>query len=275
MSGRSNLNIVGFIGGLGNQLFQYSFGLWLGQGGGRVMYDASALRSGSRRLELSGLISSERLPLESWLTLMPYPRGRFGSCGELVRAFAGPQTVSFEDQIEVPTEPKDVENAWWYGYWQSPERVRETLPELRRSMSQVLPAIQTGTVGIHVRRGDYLGNDMLLSPRYYRAALASLMAAHKLDTSSTVISVFSDDPDWCSRELAFDVPVNFSPPQDTKEDFLSLSACEYLVLSRSTFSWWAAVVQDRPAANVMSPYPFIPPPAQPLDYPGWLHQDPE
>jgi hypothetical protein len=271
MKGRSKIHRVGFIGGLGNQLFQYSFGLWLGQAGGRVTYDASALRSGSRRLELSGLIPAEWLPQEKWLMIMPYPRGRLGRIGEFVRVISGPRRVRFEDQVDIPGMPEDVQDAWWYGYWQSPERVRATLPDLRGSMAGVLPSINPGTVGIHVRRGDYVGNDMLLSPQYYREALKSLIAAHNLDMSLTVVFVFSDDPEWCAQELNFDVPVQFSSQQDTRSDFLSLMACEYLVLSRSTFSWWAAVLPDRPERQVMSPYPFVPAPAGLLDYPGWLH----
>ncbi|WP_373427709.1 alpha-1,2-fucosyltransferase [Arthrobacter sp. B2I5] len=210
--------------------------------------------------------------MERWLALAPYPRGRFGPVGAWIRRACGPRSVKFEDQIEVPFKASDAERSWWYGYWQSPSRVGEVLADMRASMCGALPPIQGGTIGIHVRRGDYVANDMILSPNYYRIALKSLVAANGLDVKSTRITVFSDDVAWCQRELQFDFPVVYSPPRDTRDDFLSLLSSDYLVLSRSTFSWWAGVLPDRPRQHVISPYPFVPPPLQPLDYPGWLRQ---
>ncbi|WP_442545953.1 alpha-1,2-fucosyltransferase [Arthrobacter sp. KN11-1C] len=148
--------------------------------------------------------------------------------------------------------------------------VRSVLPELRRTMAAIMPQIVPATVGIHVRRGDYVGNDLLLSPEYYRGALNELFAKHELDPVKTRVVVFSDDPEWCESSLSFDVPVDFSPPRDTKEDFAALLASEYLVLSRSTFSWWAGVLPARPERNVISPFPYTPYPEAVLDYSGWL-----
>lgn len=270
MSKRSKRSTVGLIGGLGNQLFQFSFGVWLQQSGMRVTFDASALRSGSRRLELTGLVGASWLPQEKWLKIMPYPRGRFGKIGELVRIAFGPSSIRYEDLDGAPRQPRDATAAWWYGYWQSPDRVLATLPALRQAMADALPSIRTGTVGIHVRRGDYEGNAMVLSPDYYRQALNALITAHGLTESSINITVYSDDPDWCSAQLNFDAAVTYAPRADTKQDFAALLACEYLVLSRSTFSWWSAVLTQRPEGHVVAPYPFVPVSAGHLDFDGWM-----
>lgn len=269
-SGRTKHSTVGLLGGLGNQLFQFSYGLWLGRAGD-VTFDASALRSGSRRLELAELAGSDRLRVEPWLNLMPYPRGRLGKVGELVRKLRGPRSVRYEE-AGLPDSPEDAPAAWWYGYFQSPSRVSEVLPELREALAGSVPAVKPGTVGIHVRRGDYLGNPMLLSPDYYRQALSTLIEWRRLDITSLSVTVFSDDSEWCEKELSFDVPVTYSPPRETLADFRALMECEYLVLSRSTFSWWAAVLPDRPQENVISPFPYTPDPNWVLDYEGWLRQ---
>lgn len=264
---------VGLIGGLGNQLFQFSFGLWLQQSGMRISFDTAALRSGSRKLELAELIGKGWLPQKKWLGVMPYPRGRLGKMGELVRMAHGPTLIRYEDVQGAPEQPEDAPAAWWYGYWQSPDRVRATLPVLRKAMADALPCIQPNTIGIHVRRGDYEGNEMVLSPRYYRQALNALLKACDLTQSPITVTVYSDDPDWCSTELNFDVPVRYSPRADTKEDFAALLSCEYLVLSRSTFSWWAAVLPQRPESHVIAPHPFVPASVGQLDYQGWLHME--
>lgn len=263
-------DVVGLLGGLGNQLFQYSFGLSLRKSGRSVSFDASALRSGGRKLELSALVARDLLPQERWLRFAPYPRGRFGKSGEFIRILRRPRRIVFEMDSGLPVFPIEETPSWWYGYWQSPEMVRSVLPELRRTMAAIMPQIVPATVGIHVRRGDYVGNDLLLSPEYYRGALNELFAKHELDPVKTRVVVFSDDPEWCESSLSFDVPVDFSPPRDTKEDFAALLASEYLVLSRSTFSWWAGVLPARPERNVISPFPYTPYPEAVLDYSGWL-----
>lgn len=273
MRDRSRRSTVGLIGGLGNQLFQFSFGLWLQQSGQIVSFDASALRSGSRQNELTGLVGESWLPQEKWLKIMPYPRGRLGKIGEIVRMAFGPRQIRYEDLDGVPETPECAPAAWWYGYWQCPERVRATLPDLRKAMADVLPSIQCSTVGIHVRRGDYTGNAMLLSPDYYRRALNSLLAARGLQESSIRIIVYSDDPEWCAAEMNFDVAVTYAPRAKTKQDFIALMSCEYLILSRSTFSWWSAVLPNRPDGHVLAPFPFVPASTGYLDYDGWLRMD--
>lgn len=267
-------SVVGLLGGLGNQMFQYAFGLWLGKNSDRrVTFDTSALRSGSRKLELAALVRSDCLPIESWLKIMPYPRGRIGNLGEFIRTVVGPKRIFFEADIGIPNGPSaELPPAWWYGYWQSPRIVQEVLGDVRVAMKPGIPDIISGTVGIHLRRGDYVNNPMLLPPAHYREALNSLIAKSGLESNPFEATVFSDDPTWCKKELIFDVPVRFSETATTIDDFRALMRCEYLVLSRSTFSWWAAVLPNRNPSNVISPYPFTPDSRCMLDYPGWLRQ---
>lgn len=262
---------VGLIGGLGNQLFQYAFGLWLGQSGIPVEFDASALRSGSRMLELPELLDDD-LPIVRWTNLMPYPKGRLGALGELPRRIAGPSRIWYENAQPLPTRPCDAPSAWWYGYWQSSKIVQQVIGEVRKSMCAAVPPIRTRTIGLHVRRGDYVGNPMLLSPTYYRDALRALVATHSLDVSNFTVSVYSDDPTWCQSHLDLGLRTEFATPASTLQDFTSLMACEYLVLSRSTFSWWAASLPERPRRNVIAPYPFTPY-QRDLELPGWLRKE--
>lgn len=268
---RRNHHVVGLLGGLGNQLFQFAFGIYIGQRSGLpVFYDTSALRSGSRKLELTDLLLDRSLERERWLELMPYPRGRFGSLGELIRAVVGPKVIAFESDgastRQALTEPK-----WWYGYWQLSGIVAEALPLMRQKLR--LPPVIEGTIGIHVRRGDYAGNPLLLSPEYYVSALRKLIDARGIDPMRTLITVYSDDPQWCAETLKFDVPVQFADPARTIDDFRQLLSCEHLVLSRSTFSWWAAVLPERGSGSIVAPYPYVPYGDNELDLHGWIRQD--
>jgi hypothetical protein len=96
---------------------------------------------------------------------------------------------------------------------------------------------------IHIRRGDYKefnvkgleGNDFRLPLKYYWKAIG------QLDKSLPVV-VVSDDPSYCEyifKEHSFLISKN-----DRVTDFLLLSNARQVVISNSTFSWWAAWLNE-------------------------------
>lgn len=102
-------------------------------------------------------------------------------------------------------------------------------------------------VGIHVRRGDYVGGsfhtDLCLSD-YYENAIALFPGKNFL--------VFSDDPFWCEDKFKGDnFQVVFGGSE--LEDFNQLSSCEAQIISNSSFSWWAAYLCPNPAHRVIAP----------------------
>lgn len=98
---------------------------------------------------------------------------------------------------------------------------------------------------LHIRRGDYktlshyhtnLGSD------YYKSAINIIMNS----VSSPHFLVFSDEPEWCKREIIGD---NFSVV-DLKDDAVELcmmSKCKLHVISNSSYSWWGAYLSNSPA----------------------------
>lgn len=114
-------------------------------------------------------------------------------------------------------------------------------------------------IAIHVRRGDLLTQEQGYQPTltvdcpdYYKAAL------HSIDNwMDRPVWVFSDDPDWCEAnmgELLMVQPkvMRWNPPrshvpaayrrQEPKDwaDLLLMSMAADLVMSNSTFAFWAA-----------------------------------
>jgi glycosyltransferase involved in cell wall biosynthesis len=103
---------------------------------------------------------------------------------------------------------------------------------------------------IQVRRGDYVKfpqHHPLLPPEY--AAKAVKM------TECEGVWVFSDDTEWCKNNLHFDVPVEYVKDDDYIEMYL-MGLCKNLVISNSSFGWWAAYLGS---AKVFAPNPWFGP----------------
>jgi hypothetical protein len=119
------------------------------------------------------------------------------------------------------------------GYLQSPKYWAGYEAEIRRYLTP--KGCKPGSrdaVGIHYRRGDYVGNPnyVELGYEYYTNAFYGFT-----DFEDTVTR--SDDSDsikyahgqTCGTEI---------------EDFISLAECKEHIISNSTFSWWAAYLSN-------------------------------
>jgi general stress protein 26 len=107
------------------------------------------------------------------------------------------------------------------------------------------------TISVHIRRGDYMNSQDsigVLSSDYYSSAIK-----YTLENSSTKYSrvlVFSDDfvlaKKLFSRIEAL-LPVQFaeSPENSPEETLMLMSQSDALVISNSSFSWWAAQLGNK------------------------------
>ena len=84
-------------------------------------------------------------------------------------------------------------------------------------------------IGIHVRRTDYLKLNWDQPLSYY------LSAMNNFDQENSVFVCFSDDIDWCKKNLP-----NIIPSENNKDyvDMFIFSQMDGYILSSSSFSWW-------------------------------------
>lgn len=95
-------------------------------------------------------------------------------------------------------------------------------------------------VGIHIRRGDFLGShndkhDVITVDFIYNA-----MSDYPTDTSFVI---FSDDMSWVKKNIAGE-NIYYSNEKNAYDDLYALSYCSSYILSGSTFGWWAAFLND-------------------------------
>jgi hypothetical protein len=88
-------------------------------------------------------------------------------------------------------------------------------------------------ISVHIRRTDYItdSNFQCLPLEYYNDALKLL--------SPLPIIIFSDDIKWC-KNVFTDSRFTFSPFSTSFEDLCLMSLCDYHIIANSSFSWWGS-----------------------------------
>jgi|GEM_PF-1265598 len=250
-----NDNVVALLGGLGNQLFQIAFGQWLERETERTtVYDVSFLRASPPailEIEFIGDYARERI---LWSTrAWPTPDGRLGRLGRVMRRVPTKRAVLRDYSALGYSNPTIDHAAWWFGYWQRLHYTQLLLPRLAEALDCLSDQTRRPSIGVHVRRGDMVGLPASVPARWFHVALCHLGLA--TDTVLPV-RVWSDDPDWCRKELRLGVPFEIAERASAVEDMASLARCTSLIISRSTFSWWAARVAAERGATIVYPTPW-------------------
>ena len=160
-------------------------------------------------------------------------------------------------------------NTYLDGYWQNARYFEDSATAVRNDLRvkpkpsalarELLRKIHDApSVGVHVRRGDYLkagtepGSHVTLPATYFIEA-ARQMAR---EVSDSHFYVFSDDHAWAREHLSALPRVTFvdhNGPDGAHEDLRLMAACGHQIISNSTFSWWAAWLNENPRKTVFAP----------------------
>ncbi len=149
------------------------------------------------------------------------------------------------------------------GYWQNQDfflEIREILLkefvpryELNKEESAILDAIKnSNSIAVHVRRGDYvdLGLSNVCDINYYNNSIKIIN--NKI--SGAKFFVFSDDPDWAKLNFVED---NFFIVSDYDSkpcsDIFLMSQCKHQITANSSFSWWAAWLNENKEKIIIKP----------------------
>jgi hypothetical protein len=139
---------------------------------------------------------------------------------------------------------------------------------------------ELNTISVHIRRGDYMNlqdSFGILSSDYYNSAIK-----FTLENSSTKydrVLVFSDDFVLAKKlfsNVEVSLPVQFaeSPENLPEETLFLMSKSDALVISNSSFSWWAAQLGNK-SKFVVRPSKWFRAMSDPQDLfpPEWHQQE--
>lgn len=110
------------------------------------------------------------------------------------------------------------------------------------------------SAALHVRRGDKVSSEPKLfgsDERYIKLAIEKLLSL----TENPSFFVFSDDIEWCRKNLPLihDAEYTFVEGQTPAQDMAVMSLCRHIITGPSTFSWWAARLNEQPGKIIIAP----------------------
>lgn len=113
---------------------------------------------------------------------------------------------------------------------------------------EALPLVNT-YASIHVRRGDYLNfpdHHPQQTQEYYQKA------AEEVGLDKTFL-IFSDDLEGCKPLFDFLPNKHFYSTGVDWSDLYLMSMCQDNIICNSSFSWWAAYLNENPNKKVITP----------------------
>ena len=133
------------------------------------------------------------------------------------------------------------------GYWQSEKYFKHYREELLQKFGFPWEC-KTGTVSVHVRRGDYLR--LVKKHPYVGVAWIDSQMEKFPDC---VFKFYSDDIAWCKATFGMRKNCLFSEGRTPEQDLIKMSCCEHHICSASTFSWWGAWLNRNQNKRVILP----------------------
>ena len=273
--------IIRMKGGIGNQMFQYALYSELNYLGRDVKMD-----------DVNGFIGDgQRTPVLKETFGVDYVTATDEEVRDLRDAHMGffdrirrKLTGRHSKEIMEPDgvfrpEILQITDAYLDGYWQSEKYLPDTavVSALRKAFSvrpediirddagfELLARIrQSESVSVHVRRGDYLWPGVvetfggICTEEYYQRAFGEILLTHP----DATFFVFTNDKEWCREhmkgERVFTVDLTAGEGDVDILDMMLMSECHHHIIANSSYSWWAAWLNDAPEKCVIAPAKWL------------------
>ena len=231
--------IVDIKGGLGNQLFQIAYALFLKSKNMKTYCD-----------------------INFYETNMKFPRKLEFDLNEF-----GLKTIRFKNnRIFFATDTffqesnSYTENDFKFfnrfvGYYQDFNYIEKSKNQINQILGVENHQSNKDIVAIHIRKGDYLKINQELLNSYYKKALENLKQKRK----NIFIDIFTDDNNFLPDLNIFNNINNIYYPKEnskSKDDFLKLCNYQYYIIANSSFSALAAYLSQYENKIIYYPTPW-------------------
>ena len=270
-------------GGLGNQMFQYSFGYAIARKlRQELKLDISYFENNSLRpyrlnnfnLDYKKTLANKEIPLGIQAIRSRLPNKLIRIFPKFKMRLPNGWTYIKETRFEFNPTLQNIEgdNIYLDGYWQCEKYFLEYSNDISRQMTPVhknseeflywKSEIDQGqSVSVHIRRGDFLYQERrllaishlyLLGIEYYNRAIEFFSR----NVDNPVYYFFSDDIEWAKEQFSFlgnSRFIKIETPYGDIDEIRLMSICKHHIVANSTFSWWGAWLDNKPHPKILAP----------------------
>lgn len=167
-------------------------------------------------------------------------------------------------------------NIYFHGYFQSSlnflgldDMIRETFSPTKDFIDNIYCKYTklslSNTLSLHIRRGDYLSISNIL-PVVSKEYIDKCVSDYEYDH----IFIFSDDKEWCNKNLNYKNSTIVTGLLDYEEMWM-MSLCTNHIISNSTFSWWGAWLNNNKKSIITAPEIWFGPHKYTQDIDEWYN----
>lgn len=248
-------NNLGFLGRLGNQMFQYAAVKGIASYHG---YEAIIPNHDQKIRDPFGF----DLKIEIHEPFLMSSLGRLG----VVQGVREVKERMFTyDKELVETCP---DNTSLSGFFQTEKYFKHVKEDIKKDFTfhkEILNPCKEmmedvgEAISLHVRRTDYTAN-----PNHAALDLSYYQKALNMMPQGVPVILFSDDTDWCKKQDIFSSDrFMVSESGNQHVDLCLMTLCKYHINANSSFSWWGSWLAD--SERVIAPKKWF--------GPGLAHQD--
>ena len=266
------MRYIKIIGGLGNQLFQYSFAYYIYKKNKRTKLDISEynyytlhkllLNRFRINLKYANYKETKKFYLFKNILISYHLRAISLKLYRFLHKFLNSSSVIYEKNFD---KRKILSETLFDGYWQNLKYLEQNKKILKKQFQlkkisnfhrKFLKLISNkkNSVAVHIRiyrnhrnEKNFHGN---VSPEYILKAIRKIEA----QIENPHYFIFSNSKDWFIKNINMNEK-NFQIIHGYKdyEDLISISKCKHQIISNSTFGWWGAWLNENPNKIVIAP----------------------
>ena len=268
--------IIKIAGGLGNQMFQYALARALESKGKKVLLDCSGYKVQTqmdtmRNYELDRFsIKIEKASQKEIARYYNHRQRCFYYLSRIIKKDLS--KIIIEKEHRYLAQIAECDNKYLIGYWQSEQYFKIIRKELLEDFSFQNCKLShqnkklreelfnmKNSVAVHIRGGDYTitGNAALYGDictrEYYQKAFAYI---EKI-IGQAKFYIFTNDVIWTQQILSTNLKnveiIDWNSEDDGWIDMYLMSICKHNIIANSSFSWWAAWLNQNKEKVVIAP----------------------
>ncbi len=246
--------IVKIMGGLGNQIFQYNFALYL-----RAMFPQSKIFINTEYYKKDSIHGGYLLRQKDFPIFNKFDSKKY----KIVR------DKDFDEAFATGFSPD--QNIIFEGYWQNTKFLGQHTPKVENLFKIKLSAKNKeylkkiteceNSVSVHIRCGDYNNNYMhgnIATRAYFQNAIAKIRS----EVKNPIFFVFSNDIAWCGDNIDFGQKEVVFVTGNNKGmgvfyDIFLMSCCRHNIISNSSFSYLAQLFNRNTDKIVITPQYWV------------------